>query len=651
MNDNSPSVPKNGSLVPAAASGPPTATAPAHKPAGKKRIPHPIPSSVSSYIQTLRGIALTGETVLPHTSKWIIAEKEKAEKRIAKFIPGFPDPAEETTLELKTVREYAEFREAARALNEVRSNRAVSVLARALFMQMFSEFDVFSGSLLKGIYLKNDSLLKGVAREISLCNLLDYNDLDSVKKAMLEKEIDSFRRDSYVEQFASLEKKFSLTLRKFKEWGEFVELSQRRNLFTHNDGIVSEQYLLVCDREGHRFDIRPSIGDSLPVSMDYFNRAIRLLSKVALMLGFTLWAKVFPKEEEELQESLNDILYANLEQKRWSFVAELHDFALSEPMMRGATEINLRIRTVNIAIALKFSERSPDTLTVLHSLDWSAAYRDFKLAIAVLEDKFDEAVVIMKSIGRSGEIIDQAAYHTWPLFMKFREYPAFYETYQSIYDESFAEQIRREVAENSVNAAPTQDGASTNGEIVNVIAEVIRKQQPARAKKRPQTQTAPKPGRKGKSAKSLKRPPAASTGTSNVMPPSVQTTEDPIQNMTKKSVQKLLKDIRLVSEQNYQIVEAVRALVKKTIERTSEEVKYGGILFTSGVQFGGVFAYKAHVRVEFGNGAKINDPFGFLEGTGKGRRHVKLMSVAQIKDKKLAQYLSLALQASKQNES
>jgi hypothetical protein len=44
------------------------------------------------------------------------------------------------------------------------------------------------------------------------------------------------------------------------------------------------------------------------------------------------------------------------------------------------------------------------------------------------------------------------------------------------------------------------------------------------------------------------------------------------------------------------------------------------------------------------------DPFGFLEGTGKGRRHVKLMSLAQIQDKKLAHYLSLALQATQQDD-
>jgi hypothetical protein len=112
--------------------------------------------------------------------------------------------------------------------------------------------------------------------------------------------------------------------------------------------------------------------------------------------------------------------------------------------------------------------------------------------------------------------------------------------------------------------------------------------------------------------------------------------------MATKSVQSLVEDIRLLSETNYGIVEAVRALVKKKFKSASEEVKYGGILFSSGVQFCGVFAYKEHVSVEFGSGAKIKDEIGHLEGSGKGRRHLKLKSEAEIRSKKLAEYLLLA---------
>ena len=116
-----------------------------------------------------------------------------------------------------------------------------------------------------------------------------------------------------------------------------------------------------------------------------------------------------------------------------------------------------------------------------------------------------------------------------------------------------------------------------------------------------------------------------------------------------KSVQALLEDIRLVGEDQFHLVEAVRALVKKTIKPLSEEVKYGGILFGSGVQFGGVFAYKEHVSVEFSHGARITDQEGFLEGGGKGRRHVKLRTVTDIRSKKLASYLLLALAAARSN--
>ncbi|RUO26524.1 hypothetical protein CWE09_07400 [Aliidiomarina minuta] len=117
--------------------------------------------------------------------------------------------------------------------------------------------------------------------------------------------------------------------------------------------------------------------------------------------------------------------------------------------------------------------------------------------------------------------------------------------------------------------------------------------------------------------------------------------------MAKKSVSTLLEDIRLLGGEQYVIVERVRALVHELISPVSEEVKYGGILFTSDVEFGGVFAYKKHVSVEFSDGAKINDTLGHLEGVGKGRRHIKLHSEKDIETKQLAHYLPLALEASR----
>jgi len=114
-------------------------------------------------------------------------------------------------------------------------------------------------------------------------------------------------------------------------------------------------------------------------------------------------------------------------------------------MQDGITDISLRIRTVNAAIAAKFSGDEVACQLALKSLDWSASYRDFRLAIAVLSDDFSAAAELMISIGKTGEIFEELSYHNWPLFHKFRESPEFLNAYMQVYGVSFiAEAVRHQ---------------------------------------------------------------------------------------------------------------------------------------------------------------------------------------------------------------
>ena len=65
---------------------------------------------------------------------------------------------------------------------------------------------------------------------------------------------------------------------------------------------------------------------------------------------------------------------------------------------------------------------------------------------------------------------------------------------------------------------------------------------------------------------------------------------------------------------------------------------YGGMVFETepGVpktMVCGHFVYKQHVSLEFGNGYLFDDPESVLEGKGKYRRHIKLISVNEIETK------------------
>ncbi len=113
--------------------------------------------------------------------------------------------------------------------------------------------------------------------------------------------------------------------------------------------------------------------------------------------------------------------------------------------------------------------------------------------------------------------------------------------------------------------------------------------------------------------------------------------------MTTPRVASLLEDVRQLSEDRFALMQALRQLVLGLNPAVSEEVKYGGLLFSVDKPFCGVFAYAKHVSLEFGDGAALPDEHGVLEGEGKLRRHIKLYAIDDVDQKHVQHYVALAL--------
>jgi len=60
--------------------------------------------------------------------------------------------------------------------------------------------------------------------------------------------------------------------------------------------------------------------------------------------------------------------------------------------------------------------------------------------------------------------------------------------------------------------------------------------------------------------------------------------------------------------------------------------------------FGGIFPSKKHVSFEFTNGIELVDKNIMLEGKGKYRRHLKIQSIADIKDKQVEYFINQIVQ-------
>ncbi|TDL79532.1 DUF1801 domain-containing protein [Palleronia sediminis] len=92
---------------------------------------------------------------------------------------------------------------------------------------------------------------------------------------------------------------------------------------------------------------------------------------------------------------------------------------------------------------------------------------------------------------------------------------------------------------------------------------------------------------------------------------------------------------------------ALRLVVEDVAPDARYLAKYGGELILpdpgSDTAIGGIFAYGAHVSLEFSRGAFLDDPHGHLEGRGRLRRHLKFRSVADVAAKDARGFLKQAI--------
>ena len=351
--------------------------------------------------------------------------------------------------------------QASRRLRRLKNSRVSLLTETSLFLGLFSAFDAFTGQLITTIFDRKPELFGHIKKTIEFAEILRAKTLDDVKREVLVSWIETFKRKSYVEQFESLESLFGIPLKAFDNWKHFVESTQRRNLFMHCDGIVSEQYRSICLQHGWSQSDVPAVGTKLKLGAKYFFSVCELFIEVSLKLGHTLWRKFFPEELQESDDHIVEVQYDALMVQKWDRAIIIGKFAGDQ---RKISDLTRRIATMNCAIAEKFGVEGDEYKKTLATLDWSASVAEFGLAETVLNDRFDDAVVIMRKLGPKGQFLTENSYHEWPLFRKFRESPQFAEAYKDVYGYAYSQKVGEELddlqkqAENAKTPASDTEG-------------------------------------------------------------------------------------------------------------------------------------------------------------------------------------------------
>ena len=317
-----------------------------------------------------------------------------------------------------------------------RADLSHNILPESFLVSLVSKFDFFVGRLISCLFERKPQLLSSSERKLSFYEL---NKLKSIKKArdfLMEKEIEAVLRKSHSDQFKWLQNRFDIELKKGLDvWPVFIELTERRNLFVHCNGIVTSQYLDVCRSHGVAFDSSLKKGQKLGVPPDYFKKAFSCLFEIAVKLSQVLWRKVLTEELEYADASLSVITYDLLKSKQYDIAAKLLDFACSEPM-KYPSDVSRRVHIINKAIAYKWQGAEDKCRAIIEQEDWTSCSEEFTIAVVVLSDRFKEAADIMKQIGKDGKV-GEIHYTEWPLFDKFRSSKLFIRAFEQIFGHPF----------------------------------------------------------------------------------------------------------------------------------------------------------------------------------------------------------------------
>lgn len=319
--------------------------------------------------------------------------------------------------------------------NASTSALASKIIPESLFVSLISQYDAFLTRLLRAIYEIKPDVLNGSERNLTFSQLVEMKSIDNAREFIIDKEVDTVLRKSHSEQFDYLEKLIGIKLReKLPIWQKFIEVTERRNLLVHCDGIISNQYFKNCKDHKCILSEELKVGDRLGVPPEYFREAYECLFEIAVKLSHTIWRKLLADDLKAADRELNDICFSLVNSEAFKLADILLTFGYEQKDHFNDSLKNVFI--INGALSKYLQDKKEETKKILKIKDWSASSDDFKLAYEVLTDNYDEAYSIMNKIGNNGDV-DRSDYKEWPLFTKIREEKKFKDTFKKIFKEDY----------------------------------------------------------------------------------------------------------------------------------------------------------------------------------------------------------------------
>lgn len=341
-----------------------------------------------------------------------------------------------------------EFKTLSRKLN--RAKQALVLVPPSYLVSLVSLFDSFYAGLVRNIYNLSPQKLQESKMTFLYRDLQNLDSIKEVKRIIVDKKIEDLLRASHIEQFKWLAEAMGVkTLTKFDEWKDFIEITERRNLFVHSNGIVSSQYIKVCKQQSD-IESHVQVGIQLTVDSPYFSKACEVFCKTAVMLSQMLARTLYIKNEandiQEIDKNLIGIVFDLIVEKKYKMAISISKFALNDKFKHFDNDKFFII--LNLAQALKWDGQVEECMKLLNEQDCTAWKIELLIPKYALVGAFEEAYEKMIELGNKNKVLTAAAYREWPIFQEIRKEDKFSITFTEIFGEELGIQQKVTIASN-----------------------------------------------------------------------------------------------------------------------------------------------------------------------------------------------------------
>ena len=328
-------------------------------------------------------------------------DPEKVEKEIASLFPSIDDlDIYPDIRNIESVKELLEEIKDASFIEQAKEWESKHPFKSQKFVEIL--FSAFADPPMSGVLLRRSMLVSLVTfLEILVQDVFvnHFMGKGETKKAALELAEEMSK--GWGKRLSNLEKIGLGTLAQSKYKEEFIEITKRRNLLVHNDGVVDDGFI---EKTPKKFkSLKP--GSIFIVSSKYLQRALDIAYTFGLYLCVKLW-KFSKLPELEQSKEIDKLLIPALNKKRYSLVLEITKHLSDESL---PTQMPQRF-LVDRAIAFRELGQTKEVRNIVSKLERLDYHWSNSVAIAMLTNNMVELQKILKDNKVPANI------SSWPLF-------------------------------------------------------------------------------------------------------------------------------------------------------------------------------------------------------------------------------------------